>query len=80
LKLSELKSPSRRQAIVAARGVAIYLARQLTDQSLDAIGKFFGRRDHTTILSSYRRTSELIASDPALRQAESEIRRMLVSA
>ena len=69
LRLSELRSPSRRQAVVKARGVAIFLARRLTGQSLEEIGRYFGGRDHTTILHGYRKTAELQQTDPAIQQA-----------
>jgi chromosomal replication initiator protein len=77
LRLSELKSPVRRQSIVAARGVAIYLSRQLTDKSLDEIGKYFGGRDHTTVLHAFRRTERLARRDPSARHAISELKRTL---
>jgi len=80
LKLADLKSPQRRQAIVSARGVAIYLARQLTESSLEQIGAFFGGRDHTTVLHSYRRTEKLVKHDPATRLAVNELRKTLLPA
>lgn len=73
LRLADLKSASRRQSIVQARGVAIYLARQLTDQSLQQIGSYFGGRDHTTVLNGYRRIERLSKRDPALRVAVEEL-------
>ncbi|HND53754.1 MAG TPA: helix-turn-helix domain-containing protein, partial [Pirellulaceae bacterium] len=79
LKPSDLKSPSRRQLIVRARGVAIYLGRQLTDASLDRLGEHFGGRDHTTALHACRKTEELLAEDPALQQAVDQLTRQLRS-
>jgi len=79
LKLADLKSPSRRQAVVAARGVAIYLARLQTQCTLDEIGKYFGGRDHTTILHGHRRTEKLMKRDPATRHAISELKKTLVA-
>jgi chromosomal replication initiator protein len=79
LKLAELKSPLRRQRLVAARGVMIYLARQLTNESLVAIGSFLGGRDHTTILHGYQRIEKLLKRDSMTRHAVSELRRMLLS-
>ncbi len=52
----QLIGTSRRQAVTRARGVAIYLSRELTDTSLTDIGHFFGKRDHTTVLHAYRKT------------------------
>src|SRR5918998_131734 len=66
LKVSDLKSPSRRRGVVIARGVAMYLARQLTGRSLEHIGAFFGGRDHTTVLHGCRRIEGLIDSDPSV--------------
>ncbi len=80
LKVSDLKSPQRRQALVAGRCVAMYLARHLTSRSLGEIGKFFGGRDHTTVLYGCRRTERLLRRDRSLRQAVAELKRMLTSA
>jgi chromosomal replication initiator protein len=68
LKLSELRSSSRKRAIVNARAVAIYLARKISRASLDQIGSYFGGRDHTTMMHSCRKIDELLQSDPAFRQ------------
>ena len=77
LTLADLKSPSRRQPLVRARGVAMYLARQLTGKSFDEIGAYFGGRDHTTVLYGCRRTEGLLARDPATRQTVAELKRQL---
>ncbi len=80
LKLADLKSPQRQRALVAARCVAMYLARQLTPASLSEIGAYFGGRDHTTVLHGCRRTEKLLTRDVAVRQAVSDVRRALASA
>jgi chromosomal replication initiator protein len=77
LKLSELISPTRRRAVVQARNVAIYLARQVAGSSLEQCGKYFGGRDHTTILHGYRTIESRARTDPAVRQALVELRQML---
>ena len=41
----------------------MYLARELTDQTLPAIGRAFGGRNHTTVMHACRRTAERIAAD-----------------
>ena len=68
LKLSELRSASRCRAVVSARDVAIHLARKITRASLDQIGRYFGGRDHTTMMHSCRKIDELLHDDPAFRQ------------
>ena len=78
-KLADLKSASRQQSLVTARGVAIHLARQLTDLSLEQIGAYLGGRDHTTVLNGLRRTEKLVQSDPAIRQAAGDLKRLLLT-
>ena len=69
LRTTDLKGPTRQQRIVRARGVAMLLARQLTSESLEQVGRHFGNRDHTTVLHACRKTESLIQNDPAIRQA-----------
>ncbi|MGA6924304.1 MAG: chromosomal replication initiator protein DnaA, partial [Desulfosarcina sp.] len=53
VSLTDLTSRSRRQAIVRPRQVAMYLARQYTDHSLQTIGKSFNRY-HATALHALK--------------------------
>jgi chromosomal replication initiator protein len=77
LRLADLRSPVRRRALVVARGVAVYLARQLTEDSLERIGGYFGGRDHSTVMHSCRKTEELIGYDPAVREAVEQVKSTL---
>jgi chromosomal replication initiator protein len=58
--------PSRSAIAVGARQAAIYLTREMTDLSLPQIGRIFGGRDHSTVLSSIRRFEARVNADPAL--------------
>jgi chromosomal replication initiator protein len=49
------------------RQVAMYLTRELTDHSLPSIGRYFGNRDHTTVLYAIRAVEKRMASDPVYR-------------
>jgi chromosomal replication initiator protein len=69
LSAEELLSSARTARISWPRQVAMYLSRELTGESLPAIGRHFGGRDHTTVLHAWRRTSARIASDEASRRA-----------
>jgi chromosomal replication initiator protein len=60
----ELLSRSRIEAIVWPRHVAMYLAKELTERSLPAIGRAFGGRDHTTVIHACRRVASRIAGSP----------------
>ena len=73
--VADLRSPSRRRGVVIARGVAMFLARQLTGTSLEQIGRYFGGRDHTTVMHGCSKTASLVKSDPAIRQAVERLRK-----
>ena len=77
LRLADLRSPVRRRALVVARGVAVYLARQLTEQSLEQIGGYFGGRDHSTVMHSCRKTEELIGCDRTVQEAVERLKNTL---
>ena len=60
----------------------MYLARELTDATLPAIGRAFGNRNHTTVLHACQRTAERIADDrdayDAVRRLDRDARRTLM--
>jgi chromosomal replication initiator protein len=63
----ELVSPARAARVSLPRQLAMYLARELTDESLPSIGRAFGGRDHTTVLHALRRAEQRMTTDPAYR-------------
>ncbi len=75
----QLVGPSRRLAVSRARGVAIYLCRELTDCSLKRIGQHFGNRDHTTIIHSCRVTEQRSHTDSDVQTAIDELVTILKS-
>jgi chromosomal replication initiator protein len=75
----ELLSSSRTARLAWPRQVAMYLARELTQESFPAIGREFGGRDHTTVLHAWRRTAERISTNPTSRTAVEELRARLCS-
>jgi chromosomal replication initiator protein len=77
LSSEELLSQARTARITWPRQVAMYLARELTGESLPAIARQFGGRDHTTVLHAWRRTSARIASDEHSREAVENLCRTL---
>lgn len=69
LRLADLRSSVRHRALVTGRGVAVYLARHLAGRSLQEIGRYFGGRDHSTVMHSCRQTARLAQSDPTIHEA-----------
>jgi chromosomal replication initiator protein len=55
-----LRGPLRRQRLVHARHLAMYVVREKTDLSFPAIAKAFGGRDHTTVIHAVNKIAELI--------------------
>ena len=74
---TELLSPTRTKRVAWPRQLAMYLARELTGESLPAIGRQFGGRDHTTVLHAWRRTSAHLATDQSSREAVDNLRHLL---
>jgi chromosomal replication initiator protein len=66
LKLADLKSKKRTATIVLPRQIAMYLSRELTDCSLPEIGKYFGGKDHTTVIYGLDKIKEKITIDEKL--------------
>jgi chromosomal replication initiator protein len=60
---AEITGDKRSRAIVQARHLAMYLARELTDVSLPQIGERFGGRDHTTVLHAVDKVGRLMHED-----------------
>ena len=71
----ELLSATRTPRIVWPRQLAMYLARELTGESLPAIGRHFGGRDHTTVLHACRRATAKLSSRQRCFSASSKTRR-----
>jgi chromosomal replication initiator protein len=54
--------------VAKARQIAMYLAKQLTDLSLKAIGTHFGNRDHSTVIHAIRITEKSMQEALVFRQ------------
>ena len=67
LRTSDLLSKDRHKSIAFARHVAMYLCKQRLKCSFPELGRAFGNRDHTTVMSAVRKVEALRTSDPAVR-------------
>lgn len=63
IKPSDIKSKKRTKNVVNARRIAIYLARNLTPNSMPQIAVYFGMKDHTAISHAMKKINEIIESD-----------------
>ncbi len=67
VRIADLQSKRRTNAIVQPRQVAMYLARRITRHSLEEIGRFFGGRDHSTVLYAVEKIESMMRSDERFR-------------
>lgn len=68
VSIEDLKGNSRRREISWARQIAMYLMRKHTDLSLPRIGEEFGGKDHTTVMYSCEKITQLQQTDQNLAQ------------
>jgi chromosomal replication initiator protein len=67
VKVIDLKSERRHKSIAQPRAVAMFLARKHTKDSYPDLGRAFGNKHHTTVLSACEKIQERLKNDPALR-------------
>jgi chromosomal replication initiator protein len=68
VKMSELQSRKRTNAIAHPRQIAMYIARQITRHSLEEIGGYFGGRDHSTVLYAVQKVGDQASKDAAYQE------------
>ncbi|MEE8825597.1 MAG: chromosomal replication initiator protein DnaA [Lentilactobacillus sunkii] len=77
ISINDLKGKKRMKSIVMPRQIAMYLAREMTSNSLPKIGKEFGGKDHTTVIHACNKIAEIIKLDADLRKEISDIKSAL---
>jgi len=70
----QLQSQRRAHHVLLPRQVSMYLARKLTDLSLDEIGTYFGGRDHSTVLHACRKVEQAVNRDILLHGTVRQLR------
>jgi chromosomal replication initiator protein len=68
----------RPENIAFPRQVAMFLARQMTESSLNTIGEAFGGRDHGTVLHACRLVKDRMEVDAQVRQAVHYLEKQLL--
>ena len=58
IKVSDMQSKRRHRTVVVPRHIAMYLAKELTQKSLNEIADSFGGRDHSTVLSAVKKITQ----------------------
>ncbi|HVN48672.1 MAG TPA: chromosomal replication initiator protein DnaA [Bacteroidota bacterium] len=72
-----LRAKTRRQEVVLARQIAMYLSKEMTTSSLKTIGLHFGGRDHSTVIHACQVIEEYSKSDQTCKQHLERIRKKI---
>lgn len=73
----QIKSKVRTSQIALARQICMYLCRSMLNTSFVQIGKIFGGRDHSTVMTAVEKVENLLKSDVQLSTAISQIKKSL---
>ena len=79
LRVGDLRAKRWTKPVARARGVAIYLVREITKFPLMAIGDYFGGRDAATVLRACRQVETRAGRDKNLKAALHSLRTSLGS-
>lgn len=74
VRVSDLKGAGRTKEIALPRQVAMYLAKEMINESLMMLGASFGKT-HSTILHAYKTIEEKLSHDETLRRQIGMVRR-----
>jgi len=79
IKLSDMKAKKRTKEVALPRQIAMSLSKQLTNLSLNDIGKNFGGKDHATVIYACKQIEEKKSQDEAFnRMIENLLRKLKV--
>ena len=78
IRLADMTSKRRPENIAFPRQIAMYLARQMTESSLNTIGEAFGGRDHGTVLHACRLVKDRMQVDSQVRQVVQYLEKLLM--
>lgn len=69
----DIRSPKRSSSVSAARQVAMYVVREITQLPMVEIGREFGGRDHSTVIYALQQVDKNMKKDPTLKSTIDDI-------
>lgn len=78
IKPSEIKGKIRTKNVVKARRIAIFLSKELTNNSMPTIAKFFNMKDHSSISHNIKKLNEILKSDDYLMVEIEELKKKIL--
>lgn len=79
IKPSDIKSKKRTATVANARRIAIYLAKELTHNSMPNIAQYLGMKDHSSISHSIKKANELIESDENFKLVVNNLKNKIIN-
>ena len=79
IKPSDMKSKTRSKNIVEARRIVIYLAKNLTPNSMPQIAQFFNMKDHSAVSHSIKKINELIETNEYFKVRVEELKNKILT-
>ncbi|TFG48738.1 MAG: chromosomal replication initiator protein DnaA [Candidatus Brocadiia bacterium] len=80
VRLADIQSKKRSQSITEPRQICMYLARNLTNHSLEEIGGHLGGRDHTTVMHACGKIGQAVEDDLKMQTLLEELTRQITQA
>ncbi len=80
VKVADLKSKRRTRVLVYPRQIAMYLCREITQQSYPEIARHFGGKDHTTVMHACKQVEKGKQNDRGLLETLEELKRQVTGA
>jgi chromosomal replication initiator protein len=77
LTVDDLLSRSRKREIASARQTAMYLCREMTNESYASIGSRFGGRDHSTVIHAHKKVTDRKDVETAYRREIEDLKRSI---
>jgi len=77
IRVNDLRSKARRRELVTPRQIAMYLAKNLTNDSLQQIGRKFGNKDHSTVIHSIKKVESEKSNNPIIFRIIEELKDQL---
>lgn len=77
INTNKVREKTRKQEIVEARQIAMYLAKQYTESSLKTIGLHFGGRDHSTVIHAISTVEERLNTNEKYKRILNELKQKI---
>ena len=77
IKIEDLTGKKRTKNIAFPRQIAIYLCRNMTNESFPRIGSYFGGRDHSTIMHSCDKIADSLKNNEQVKDIIKELKKLL---